>query len=372
MKVFTRALESRIREHLFGKDMIVIFGPRQAGKTTLAKKIIADYGDVSAYYDCQLADVRKHFIIGRPDELLPLTNKKRIVVFDEAQTIPDIGTILKVYHDTYPGVQIIATGSSSFDLANRIVEPMTGRAIEFTLLPLSINEIASAGPISRADLDVILLYGSYPRVVGAETVEQKEEAIKAIATNYLYKDIFVFEAIRNAKIFEDLVKALALQTGSLVSLHELAQTVGTTRATVNRYLRLLEQAFIVKRVHTFSNNPRTELKKAFKVFFFDGGVRNALVDIRTPLSERPDRGAIFENFVVGERMKQGTLETFSPEIMFWRTRAKKEIDIIEKRGRDIMAYECKWKRQDVSFSTFLDSYPEARAAVISPDDFVRE
>ena len=371
MLIFTRAIEQRIRERLFGKDMIIIFGPRQAGKTTLAKKIIAAFGEDGAYYDCQLADVRKHFVVGKPDELLHLTQGKKIVVFDEAQTISDIGTVLKVYHDTYPGVQIIATGSSSFDLANRIVEPMTGRAIEFTLLPLSMDEIASVRPVTRSDLDDIFLYGSYPRVVAAQTVQEKEEAIKAIATNYLYKDIFVFEAIRNAKIFEDLVKALAMQAGSLVSLNELAQTVGTTRATVNRYLRLLEQAFIVKRVHTFSNNPRTELKKAFKVFFLDGGVRNALVDIQTPMQEREDKGVIFENFVVGERMKMGTKEIFPPEIMFWRTRSGLEIDIIEKRGKDIAAYECKWQKQNLSFSAFLASYPHAKASTLSPEDFVR-
>lgn len=367
--LFKRALEERIRSHLFGKDIIVIFGPRQAGKTTLAKKIIGE-DDGNAYYDCELAWVREHFQVGKPDALLPLTEGKKIVVFDEAQTIQNIGSILKVFHDTHPGVQIIATGSSSFDLANKIVEPMTGRAIEFTLLPLSLDEIRTAKDITRADLNTLFLYGSYPRVVAEDDMQKKEEAIKAIATNYLYKDIFMFEAIRNPKVFEDLVKALALQIGSMVSLNELAQTVGATRATVSRYLRLLEQAYIIRRVHSFSTNPRNELKKAFKVFFLDVGVRNALVDIISRLPERADRGEIFENFFVAERMKAGTRETFPPDILFWRTRDGMEIDIVEKYGAEIRAYECKWQTQDVSFKRFLSRCPSAQTAIITPENLL--
>ncbi len=368
MKIFKRTIEERIRTHLFKKDMIVIFGPRQAGKTTLVKKIIADLGEEGAYYDCQIADVRKHFIVGAPDALLPLTKGKKAVVFDEAQTIQNIGTILKVYHDTYPGTQIIATGSSSFDLANKIVEPMTGRAIEFTLLPLSLAEIASVKPVTADELNNILLYGSYPRVVGSETISEKEEAIKSIATNYLYKDVFTYEAIRNPKIFEDLVKALALQAGSLVSRNELAETVGTTRTTIDRYLRLLEQAFIIKRIYAFSTNPRTEIRKAFKVIFLDVGVRNALVDIVTPLSTRADRGGIFENFVGSELLKIGTNEVFAPELMFWRARTGMEIDYITKHGRNISGYECKWTTQDVSFKKFLSLYPNTKTHIVHPQN----
>ena len=324
--------------------MVVILGPRQSGKTTLAKKIIASYGVEGEYYDCQLADIRAHFVLGEPDRLLSLTKDKKIVVFDEAQTIQDIGSMLKAYHDTYPGVQIIATGSSSFDLANRIKEPMTGRTYEFILLPLSLREVASAYPdICQSDLLALMQYGSYPAVVAAETVDEKLFAIKNIATNYLYKDIFVFETIRNPKVFEDLLKMLALQVGSMISVNELAQGLGVTRATVNRYLTLLEQSFIMKRIYSFSNNPRNEIKKGFKVFFLDTGVRNALVDISSPMATRADRGAIFENFFVSERMKRGSLAIFPPEIMFWRSRTGLEIDVIEKSGAAISAFECKWK-----------------------------
>lgn len=371
MKLFSRDIEPHIQSVLFKNKMVVILGPRQSGKTTLAKKIIDVYGGQGAYYDCQLAEIRQHFVVGRPEMLLSLTQNKKIVVFDEAQTIQDIGTVLKVFHDTYPGAQIIATGSSSFDLANKIKEPMTGRAFEFLLLPLSLPEVRAAYPgMNEVDLFSIMQFGSYPEVVAAETVNKKLFAIKNIATNYLYKDVFVFEDIRNPKVFEDLLKMLALQVGSTVSVNELAQGLGVTRTTVNRYLRLLEQAFIIKRIFSFSNNPRNEIKKAFKVYFLDVGVRNALVDIASPMETRADRGAIFENFFVAESMKKGSLEIFPPEIMFWRTRAGQEIDVIEKSGVKIFAYECKWQEQVTVPHAFKIAYPQASFACITTKNII--
>src|SRR3989344_7240721 len=248
---------------------------------------------------------------------------------------------------------------------------MTGRAFEFLLLPLSLAEIKVAYPdLRESDLFSFMQFGSYPAVVVAETIDEKLFAIKNIATNYLYKDVFVFEDIRNPKVFEDLLKMLALQVVSLVSLNELAQGLSVTRTTVNRYLRLLEQSFIIKRLYSFSNNPRTELKKAFKVFFLDNGVRNALVDIVSPMEARLDKGAIFENFFVAERMKKGTLEIFPSEIMFWRTRDGVEIDVIEKNGPDIFAYECKWKDETIVPLSFKTAYPNAHFKSITMENIV--
>ncbi len=370
MIVFTRTIEARIRASLFKDRMVSILGPRQSGKTTLAKKMMQEYGEKGAHYDCQLAEIRKHFVVGEPDKLLPLTKGKRIVVFDEAQTIQDIGTILKVFHDTYPGVQIIATGSSSFDLANKINEPMTGRIFEFTLLPLSLVEISASKHISSEDMYQYMLYGTYPAVVAEPTLDLKKTILKNIATQYLYKDVFIFEAIRNPRVFEDLLKLLALQIGSLVSLNELATHLGVSRSVIQRYVRLLEQSFIIRIVHSFSNNPRTELKKAFKVFFLDTGVRNALIDIGSPMETRADKGAIFENFFVAELFKKGTLEIFTPEVMFWRTRTGIEIDIIEKIGINISAYECKWKERVVVPLVFKKAYPNAHFECITTQNIV--
>ena len=367
MHIFQRTIEAPILKSLFKNRMIAILGPRQSGKTTLAKKLVRPYGLEGAYFDCQLAEVRKHFVVGKPDQLLPLVQGKKIVVFDEAQTIQDIGTILKVFHDTYPGTQIIATGSSSFDLSNKINEPMTGRIYEYTLLPLSLAEIKASRTVTMEDLHDLMLYGSYPAVVAATGSDEKQIVLKNIATQYLYKDVFIFEAIRNPRVFEELVKLLALQVGSLVSINELATHLGVSRSVVQRYVRLLEQAFIIKVIHSFSNNPRTELKKAFKVFFLDVGVRNALVDVDTPLDTRNDKGFIFENFFVSERIKDGNNNhVFPPELLFWRTRTGIEIDVIEKRGEQISAFECKWADTEVMFTHFLRMYPNATTTVITP------
>ena len=248
---------------------------------------------------------------------------------------------------------------------------MTGRAYEFLLFPLSLHEILVAYPdLGAEELFLTMQLGSYPAVVSATTLDDKLFAIKNIATNYLYKDIFVFETIRNPKIFEDLLKMLALQIGSMVSVNELAQGLGVTRATVNRYLTLLEQSYILKCIYSFSNNPRNEIKKGFKVFFFDTGVRNALVDIASPMSSRNDKGAIFENYFVSERMKRGTLAIFPPSIMFWRTRLGTEIDVIEKDGVEISAFECKWKDIVSAPPQFSKLYPKATFQSVTVENIV--
>lgn len=371
MIIFQRTIEARIRDSLFKGRMLSILGPRQSGKTTLVKKLIKEFSGQGAYYDCQLADIRKFFVVGKPDLLLSLVAGKKIVIFDEAQTIQDIGTILKVFHDTYEDTQIIATGSSSFDLSNKINEPMTGRIFEFILLPLSLAEIKTSKHITESDLCEYMLYGTYPAVVAETSIDIKKTILKNIATQYLYKDVFIFEAIRNPQVFENLLKLLALQIGSLVSINELAIHLGVSRSVIQRYLRLLEQSFIIKTIHSFSNNSRTELKKAFKVFFLDTGVRNALVDIEKALPDRVDKGFIFENFFMSERIKDGNnSHIFSPELMFWRTRKGFEIDVIEKKGADIIAYECKWNDKNVSFTQFLKKYPNAHTEVITPNDLL--
>jgi predicted AAA+ superfamily ATPase len=248
---------------------------------------------------------------------------------------------------------------------------MTGRIFEFTLLPLSLEEIKESKTVTLENLYECMLYGTYPAVVAADSTEEKKMVLKNIATQYLYKDVFIFEAIRNPKIFEDLVKLLAEQIGSLVSLNELAGNLGVSRSVIQKYLRLLEQSFIIKVVHSFSSNRRVELKKAFKVFFLDIGVRNAIVDIDTPLTSRKDSGFIFENYFISERIKEGNNNSIiPPEIMFWRTVTGFEVDLIEKKGTNISAYECKWSDKAVSFANFKKSYPNALTQVVTPKDLL--
>ncbi len=318
--IFARSIEPKIKALLFKKRAILIFGPRQAGKTTLAKKILSEFGGDGEYFNCETATVRKHFIVGDPEILKELIGNKKIVVFDEAQTIQNIGIILKVFIDTYPDVQIITTGSSSFDLANKINEPLTGRSFEFTLYPLSLSETRKNKEITRDEFNEYLRLGMYPAIVGEPDRNIRENLLKNITTNYLYKDIYIFESIRNPQIFEDLLKLLAHQIGQLVSVNELSKSLGTSRTTIQKYLTLLEQSYVIKRVRSFSRNHRNELKKAFKVFFLDTGIRNAIIDaLGTPLEDRTDKGFLFENFCVSEQWKAGALETFPPEIFFWRT-----------------------------------------------------
>src|SRR3989344_6478810 len=248
MTIFKRAIEFRIRPLLFKRRAILIFGPRQAGKTTLAKKLLQEFGHDGEYFNCEEAGVRKHFMLGEPDTLLALVKNKKVVVFDEAQTIQNIGKILKVFIDTYPDVQIIATGSSSFDLANKINEPLTGRSFEFILYPLSLQEIKAAKDVPMRELHEIMRFGAYPAIAGEDNSATREDLLKNITTNYLYKDIFVFGAIKNPQVFEDLIKSLAYQMGNEVSVAELADLLKTSRANIEKYLRLLEQSYIIKKV----------------------------------------------------------------------------------------------------------------------------
>ena len=377
MIIFERNLEHKIEPLLFKKRAILIFGPRQVGKTTLAKKLLAKHSrinsGVDSYFNCDETVVRNYFKLGEPDLLKKLVVERKIVVFDEAQTIQNIGKILKVFIDTYPDVQIIATGSSSFDLANKINEPLTGRSFEFTLYPLSLEEIRAAKSVDEKELQEIMRLGAYPAIVGEEDVEARENLLKNITTNYLYKDIFLFEAIKNPQIFEDLIRALAYQIGNEVSITELADSLKTSRVNIEKYLRLLEQSYIIKKVRSYSRNGRNELKKAFKVYFIDTGIRNAVLgDISMSLPNRNDKGMLFENFFFLELLKDSSEKVFGPQIFFWRTRDQKEVDFVEVDGEKINAYECKWQETKVSFESFLKLYPDAKTSVITPQTLLNK
>ncbi|MFA6006547.1 MAG: ATP-binding protein [Candidatus Paceibacterota bacterium] len=371
MLIFKRKIEDIIVERLYKRRAILIFGPRQAGKTTLAKRILERQGNRDAYFNCELATVRKHFILGEPNSLLSLVGNAKLVVFDEAQTIENIGPILKTFIDTYPEVQIIATGSSSFDLANKINEPLTGRAFEFILLPLSLNEIQSVVPLTEERVLELLRLGCYPSVVAETSKSTREDILRNIATNYLYKDIFIFESVRNPKLIEDLLRALALQVGSTVSINELAILLGVSRATIQKYLSLLEQSYVVFRLPSFSRNPRNEIKKAFKVYFYDVGIRNALIDNIDELTGRNDRGPLLENLFITERLKLGLQSTLPPRLSFWRTKKGAEIDLIEEIGDTLRAYECKWKDGDTSFSLFRKKYSTVETHLITLATLIR-
>jgi uncharacterized protein len=373
--IYNRTIEPMIESLLFKHRAILIFGPRQAGKTTLAKKILAKYvhlnANEDAYFNCDTTVVRNYFKEGEPALLKELVGKRTLVVFDEAQTIQNIGKILKVFIDTYPDIQIITTGSSSFDLANKINEPLTGRSFEFTLYPLSLSEIRESQNVSIKDMHEYMRLGMYPAIVGESDGVVRENLLKNITTNYLYKDIYIFEAIKNPMLFESLISSLAYQLGNEVSVRELADHLKTSRATVDAYLKLLEQSYIIKRVRSYAKNGRNELKKSFKVYFIDMGIRNAVLGkIDQSLANREDKGALFENLFFLELLKNGVRDVFPKTIYFWRTTDNREIDFLEVKGEEIHAYECKWSPQDVKFSTFLKLYPAAKTSVVTLDDLL--
>ncbi len=366
MHIFKREIEEQISKSIGSGKILLIFGPRQSGKTTLAKKLLSAHGDPTSYFNCEELSVRKHFAVGDPEKLQALVGDRKIVVLDEAQTIENIGAILKVFVDKYSGVQIIATGSSSFDLANKINEPLTGRAFSFTLLPLSLNEIRTVKKIDADELHNLMRFGSYPAIVAEDTVDGKKRILKNIATSYLYKDIFTFEKIKSPLHFELLLKFLACQIGSTVSLSEIAQSLAVSRPVVEKYIRLLEQSYVIRRAYSFSRNSRNEMRKSFKVFFIDAGIRNAIIDDTAPMDARGDVGQLFEQVFYADLMKQATLEIFGPEVRFWRTHKGLEIDFIVERAGDLRAYECKWGTEEVSFKTFKKLYPTAHTEVIRP------
>ncbi len=372
MAIFKREIEDTICLRLDKKGLVIILGPRQAGKTTLAKSVLKRFHSEQNYFDCELAEVRRHFILGKPEAILELIDNRKLVVFDEAQTIENIGKILKVFHDTYPQVKIIATGSSAFDLANKIREPLTGRADEFMLYPLSLKEISSVFPITKVILADLLRYGSYPAVVAATSVPDKEAELKRIATNYLYKDVFTFEALRNPKAFEDLVTHLAARASGTIATSDLAKECGIAPKTVEQYLRFLEQAFVIRRLYSFSRNYANELKKAYKVYFLDVGVRNAFSGEALGSAAPTVCGFRFETLVFSEFLKKDTLVPFPPRTHFWRTRDKIEIDFIRVEADSIEAVEAKLSEEKVPFKIFLKYYPNATARVIHLDTVASE
>ncbi len=368
MHIYQRTIEKRILEKLFQGKIITILGPRQSGKTTLSKSIIESFGESGKYFNCELLEMRSKLLPGQPEVLYEFIKNYKIVVLDEAQTVENIGFILKNFVDTYPEIQIIATGSSSFDLANKINEPMTGRTYEFTLYPLSYSELTDI------HLDTVLTFGMYPGIVSANQ-KDKLDRLQNIATNYLYKDIFNFENIRKPMVFEKLVKTLARECGTHISTDRLAKILDTNKATVERYIALLEQAFIIKRLYSFSRNLTSELKKAYKVYFLDLGLRNVLAEDVISPENRADNGHVFENFFIIERMKYLSNLGHYPSHYFWRTYDKHEVDLIELESGIIKAFECKYNsdQSTKSLHTFKETYPESHTAIVHKnnlDDFL--
>lgn len=364
-----RSLEKIITEKLFKKKAIIIMGPRQVGKTTLLKKMFLNYGEVH-WFNGDEMDVRSLFENVSATRLKAIIGNKRVVIIDEAQRISDIGIRLKLLIDTFPEIQLIATGSSSFDLANNINEPLTGRKWEYKMFPVSFEEmVRNHGlPEEKRLLPHRLVYGYYPDVVNNPGNEK--EILRQLSDSYLYKDILMWEQIKKPGKLINLLQALALQIGSQTSYNELGQITGLDNKTVEKYINLLEQVFVVFRLSSFSRNLRNELKNSKKIYFYDNGIRNALIANFNQVELRSDIGALWENFLVSERIKYLDYSGKWVNYWYWRTKDQKEIDFIEESDGLMKAFEFKWnpKARVKRPMKFLETYPSSEFKCIDKDN----
>jgi predicted AAA+ superfamily ATPase len=363
-----RILQPTIQNRLFKQKAILLFGPRQCGKSTLIETLLHDKKYL--YLNGDDADVREMLSNTTSTKLSNIAGKNTIVFIDEAQRIPNIGLTLKIFTDQLKNTQVIATGSSAFELSSKVNEPLTGRKYEFMLYPLSFAEMVEYNGLlnEKRLLEHRMIYGYYPEIV--TKAGEERELIKLLAESYLYKDLLMLEQVKKPILLEKLLKALALQTGSEVSYNELAQIIGANKQTVENYIDLLEKAYVVFVLPALNRNVRNEIKKGKKVYFYDCGIRNAVINNFKPMSSRTDAGALWENFVIAERMKYLRYNNIDAKQYFWRTTQQQEIDLIEDDGENLTAYEFKWgKTEKVRFpQTFTDNYPGSKTFVVSPDN----
>ncbi|MDP3983171.1 MAG: ATP-binding protein [bacterium] len=367
-----RFIQKSVIKDLFKGKVILLFGPRQVGKTTLVRSIMRDVKVKSAYFNCDEPDVKQQLEGKTSTELKSFLGGAELVILDEAQRVLDIGMTLKLLVDTYPEIQIIATGSSSFDLSAKAGEPLTGRNFPYTLYPLSELELSVVhDPLYlRSTLEERLRFGQYPEIYTAES-NDKERLLGIIKKDYLLKDILAYGAIRGASKIMRLLQALALQIGHEVWPAELGNMLDMDRKTVESYLDVLEQTFIIFRMPSFNRNLRKELGKRYKIFFYDLGLRNALINNFNPLKLRNDVGQMWENYIIAERMKYHSYLQTSVNHYFWRTYDQQEIDLIEEKGGKITGHEMKWnpKRKHRVPKVFLSSYPGSKVEIITPDNY---
>lgn len=365
-----RFLENRIKSRFFKGKVILLFGPRQAGKSTLIEKILQEIGQPWIYFSGDESDTRELLSNTTSTKIKALIGENKIIFIDEAQRIQEIGLTLKIITDQLKDIQVIASGSSAFELANRVNEPLTGRKYEFLLFPLSFSEMCKQHGLmqERRLLEHRLIFGYYPEIVVKSGSEI--ELLKLLAESYLYKDLLILEQVKKPALLEKLVKALALQVGSEISYQELGQLVGADNSTIEKYIQLLEKAYVVFVVPAFSKNVRNEIKKGKKVYFYDVGIRNAVINNFGHLSTRVDVGALWENFFISERKKFHEYQKTGTKLYFWRTTQQQEIDLIEETSDTLHAFEIKWsEKRKVRFpQTFTANYPEALTSVVHPNN----
>lgn len=359
------------KARLFKGKALLVFGPRQVGKTTFVQNLIADLNKKTLFLNGDESDVLVLFENPNVTKLKNIIGDNEILVIDEAQRITNIGIVLKIIVDQIKSVQVIATGSSSFELANKLNEPLTGRKYEMFLYPITFSEmVAHSGLLEeKRALEQRLIYGNYPEII-TNPIDAKEH-IKLIANSYLYKDLFLLDQISKPVLLQKIVKALALQVGSEVNYNELSKLIQIDNKTVEKYIDLLEKAFVVFKLPALSNNVRNEIKKGKKIYFYDNGIINAVTGNFNLLAQRTDVGSLWENYIISERIKHLNIQQNEASPYFWRTTQQQEIDYIEKNEDRILACKIKWNAKTkykipVTFST---NYANVTSKIVSPENY---
>lgn len=352
--------------------VLVLTGPRQVGKTTILRALQTSFTEKTLWLNCDEPDIRKYLTEVTSTQLNTLIGNAEIILIDEAQRVKNIGLTLKLLVDNFPDKKVIVTGSSALELSNEVNEPLTGRKFEYNLLPISVGEMVNYTNIleEKRLMEHRLIYGMYPEVilnVGDEAI-----TLRNICDSYLYKDIFAYQDVRKSEVIASLLEALALQVGSEVSYQELAMLLKIDQATVIRYIDLLEKSFVVFRLRALSRNVRNEIAKSRKIYFYDNGIRNALIKNYQPLSLRSDVGALWENFLVSERKKYLIYNEKQVNTFFWRTTQQQEIDYIEESSGMFDAFEFKWsEHKKVKFPiTFTNNYPIHETKLINTTNYL--
>lgn len=366
-----RTITNIITKRLNKGKAIIILGARQTGKTTLIKSLFGELDNEVLFLNCDEPHVRTNLTNVSSSFLKQLIGNAKYILIDEAQRIKNIGITLKLITDELSEKQLIVTGSSSFDLVNEINEPLTGRKFEYFLFPVSWSELVEyRGMIqTMGELERRLVFGNYPDVINNPGNEI--EILNNLTSSYLYKDLLSYKGIRKPDLLEKLLTALAFQVGNEVSYNEISNMLQVDKETISDYIYLLEQAFIVFKLSPFSRNLRNELTKKRKIYFYDNGIRNALISNYNPVELRQDIGQLWENFLISERFKINHYQFRYVNNYFWRTHQQQEIDYIEEYGGKLHAYEFKWKTgKKYRFpKTFLNTYPDSETKIITTENY---
>jgi len=373
MSQFPRIIKGQVEKYLRPNKVVVLLGPRRVGKTFLIQKILSETKEPYVLLNGEDIATRELFVRRSKIALEKMLNGNNFLIIDEAQKIPDIGNALKLMVDTIDGLKVLITGSSAFDVENHTGEPLTGRKMTFKLYSISEQELSKVNPvINRVDqLHSSLIYGNYPELLQMNTNEEKHLYLRELLNSYLLKDILTFETIQNSDKIIDLLRLIAFQVGSEVSIPELSKSLQISRNTVDKYLDLLTKVFIITKIGGFSRNMRKEVNKSNKYYFLDNGIRNILIGNLNPIHLRNDMGILWENYMVSERVKFQNYNHMLVYNYFWRTYDQQEIDWIEDRGGQLYGYEFKWnsKKKVKAPGGWSKAYSDAEFEVISPDNY---